>query len=220
VEDFHLAFAVLSQSTVYGHIVEEKEPVWTSDENIQISPGDTPVPLYQAALRAKVLQESSQPDPGFNVSLRLNNRAFMDGEEIVLSVVPTQACYITVFNILSDHTVLVLDAFQGQVPGRQTSFLPTEEERQSGKQFRVALPEGRLEDVESVLVIATKDDIPFFPGQVRDSYPDVAITGEKAVLGILPTYQAALEEINGWLVGIPLERRTFDIQKYKIRKES
>ena len=218
VEDFHLAFNVLSQSSLYGEIVEEKEPVWTSDENIQIRPGGLSVPLYCAALRARVSREESQPDPGFSTYLRLNNSTFLDGEEMVLSITPTQDCYITVFNILSDHTVLVLDTSQGRMSGKQTSLLPTEAERQSGKRFRVALPKGRLEDIESVIVIATKDDIPFFPGQVKDSHPDIAITGEKSVLGILPTYQAALEEINGWLVGIPLERRTFDIQQYKIRK--
>ncbi|MFC1715701.1 caspase family protein, partial [Candidatus Poribacteria bacterium] len=218
VEDFHRAFVVLSQSDRYGKIVEEKEPVWTSDENIQIRPGDSPVPLYCAALRARVSQEESQPDPGFTVSLRLNNGAFLDGEEMILSITPTQDCYITVFNILSDHTVLVLDTSQGRVPGRQTSRLPDEAERQSGKQFRVALPKGRREDIESVIVIATKDNISFFPGQVKDSHPDIAVTGEKSVLGILPTYQTALEEINGWLVGIPLERRTFDLQQYRIRR--
>jgi len=220
VEDFCRAFTVLSQSNVYGKIIEEKEPTWTSDEYIQIRLGAPAVPLHRVALRARVFQEKSQPDPGFNVSLRLNNRVFLDGEEMTLSITPTQNCYITVFNILSDHTVLILDTYQGSVPGRRTFPMPAETERQAGKVFRMILPEGRLENTESVIVIATRDNIPFFPGEVKGSRPDMMVTGGKAALEILPTYQSALEEINRWLVGIPLKRRAFDIQQYKIRKES
>lgn len=220
LEDFRRAFNILNQSDIYGKIVEEKEPTWTSDEYIQIRLDAPSVPLHRAALRARVSQETSQPDPSFNVSLRLNNRVFLDGEEMILSITPTQNCYITVFNILSDHTVLILDTYQGPVSGRQTFLMPTETERQAGKSFRMVLPEGRLENTESVIVIATKDNVPFFPGEVKGSHPDMMITGGKSALEILPTYQAALEEINRWLVGIPLERRAFDIQQYKIRKES
>ncbi len=145
---------------------------------------------------------------------------FMDGEEVSLSVTPTQDCYITVFNILSDHTVLILDVFQeGEsviMPGEQTFNFPTKAERPSGERLRVALSAGRTEDLESILVIATRDDVPFLYGNMEEFYPDAAIAGEKPVLGVLPSYQLALEEISGWLAGIPLERRTFDVQQYRI----
>lgn len=190
VEDFRRAFNVLNQSNIYGKIIEEKEPTWTSDEYIQIRLDAPSVPLHRAALRARVSQETSQPDPSFNVSLRLNNRVFLDGEEMILSITPTQSCYITVFNILSDHTVLILDTYQGPVSGRQTFFMPTETERQAGKSFRMVLPEGRLENTESVIIVATKDNIPFFPGEVKGSHPDMMITGGKSALEILPTYQS------------------------------
>lgn len=214
VQDFQRAFAVLSQSDLYGRIAEEKEPVWTIDESIQI---------YRAALRVKVSKEKSQPDPGFGVSLRLNNRMFLNGEEMAIAVTPTQDCYITIFNILSDRTVLALDTSQGQTstatPGKRTSFFPSEAERQSGKCLHVAMQEGRIEDIGSVLVIATRDDIPFLSGGTQEFYPNIALTGEEAVLGILPTYKAALDEINAWLAGIPLARRAFDIQQYTIKKK-
>ena len=220
VQEFHQTFAALSQRNIYGRIVEEKSPVWVSDQSVQIRSGEPAVPLYKAALKARVSLEESQSDAGFSVSLKLDNSKFMDGEEVSLSVTPTQDCYITVFNILSDHTVLILDVFQeGEsviMPGEQTFNFPTKAERPSGERLRVALSAGRTEDLESILVIATRDDVPFLYGNMEEFYPDAAIAGEKPVLGVLPSYQLALEEISGWLAGIPLERRTFDVQQYRI----
>jgi len=223
LRDFHQSFIAVNQFSIYGEIIEEKAPFWEDVRNIQLRPTDPPVPLYQTTLRARISQKESQRDPGFSIHLSLNNATFLDGEEMVLSITPTQDCYVTVFNILSDHTVLVLDTYQGDKPpavsGKKTSFIPSEEEIQSGKHFRVALPEGRTEEVESVLVIATKDYVPFLSGKAKESCQDSAVTGRKEVLAVLPTYQSALEEINRWLVGIPLEKRSFDIKEYRIIKK-
>jgi len=220
LRDFHQSFIALNQFSVYGEIIEERDPIWAAVDNIQVRPTEMPVPLYRVTLRARVAQNKSQSDPTFSTYLRLNNATFLDGEEMILSITPTQDCYVTVFNILSDHTVLILDTSQGDtlpaVLGNKTSSIPSESERQSGKHFRVALPEGRTEDVESVLIIATKDYVPFLSGKAEESGLDMAVTGRKEVLAVLPTYQSALEEINCWLVSIPLEKRAFDIQEYKI----
>ncbi len=223
LRDFRRSFIALNQYSVYGEIIEEKAPIWAAVENIQVRPTEMSVPLYRVTLRARVAQNKSQSDPTFSTYLRLNNATFLDGEEMILSITPTQDCYVTVFNILSDHTVLILDTSQGDtlpaVSGNKTSSIPSESERQSGKHFRVALPEGRTEDVESVLIIATKDYVPFLSGKAEESGLDMAVTGRKEVLAVLPTYQSALEEINCWLVGIPLEKRAFDMQEYKIIKK-
>lgn len=221
LQDFQQSFNSLSQFDIYGVIAEEKKPVWSPVENIQFRPGKPPVLVYRVKLRVKITKEKSQPDPSFSVSIKPNNGVFIDGEEMILSITPTQDCYVTVFNLLSDDTVLILDPPQGQKPrimsGGQTSSLPTEAERQSGRFFRVSLLSGKPEVAESVLVIATKDRIPFRCGEAANS--SVALLGGKERLEILPTYQSALEEIGRWLVSIPLGRRTFDIQEYKIRKK-
>lgn len=107
---FHQAFTTLSQCTVYGRIVEEEEPIWAPVENVQFRPGEPPIPLYSVTLRAKVQKEEGEADPSFQVFLKLNDGkvTFLEGEEMVLHITPTQDCYITVFNVLSDNTVLVL----------------------------------------------------------------------------------------------------------------
>lgn len=222
VGEFENAFTDLSHKGLYGNIIEEKEPLWTSDEKAQMGPYDPLVPIYRATLRAKVSREVSRTNPGFIVSLRLNNKIFLDDEEMTLSITPTQDCYITVLNVLSDHTVLVLDMSAGQlstaVPGKQTSTLPGEAEREAGKSLRVALSEGRQRDLESIIVIATRDNIPFLSRNTEELRPDIPIAGDKAVLAILPTYQNALDRLDSWLAGIPLGRRAFSIQQYQIKR--
>ncbi len=209
LQDFQQSLASLSRFDLYGKIVDEKTPVWSPIENIQFRPGRSPVLVYRVKLRAKIAKEKSQPDPGFAVSLKPNNGIFKDGEEMILFTTPTQDCYVTVFKLSSDGTVLILDPPRA-VPGGRTFSLPTEKERQSGRSLRVSLLSGKPEIAESVFVIATKDSVSFqFEGE----------PGGKVRSEIFPTYQSALEEICRWLMSIPLEKRTFDIQEYKIRKK-
>ncbi|MBC8233815.1 DUF4384 domain-containing protein [bacterium] len=229
-QDFHESFIQLSQSTVYGKIVDEKEPIWKPVENVQFRPGEPPIPLYCVSLRAKVAKEEGKTDPSFQVTLKLNNGkvTFLEGDEMVLYITPTKDCYITVFNVLSDGTVLILFPPKGlpsseakghkqQVaPGRKRFSIPSEAERQQGVRFRVGLLPGKKKDTEYVRVVATKDDIPFLPKDTEAFTPEIAILKGKVVL---PTYKSALEEINRWLVSIPLDGRTFDMQQYEIRKK-
>ena len=116
----------------------------------------------------------------------------------------------------SDHSVLVLDVSRRKIPGKRTTTLPDE----SGRNIRVALPEGRLDDIGSIIVVATRDDIPFISGSSEELLPDISIAGDRPVLAIFPTYQDALDKISGWLAGIPLEKRAFDIQQHRIIKRN
>jgi len=63
--------------------------------------------------------------------------------------------------------------------------------------------------------LLSRDDIPFLPKEAKEFSPDIPALKGKVVL---PTYKLALEEINRWLVSIPLEQRAFDVQQYEIRK--
>ena len=220
IQDFQQSLTTLSQFDLFGKIVEEEKPVWSPVEDVQFHPGRPPVLVCRVELQAKVAKKKSQPDSGFSVSLRPNNRVFKDGEEMILCITSTQDCYITVFSLLANGTVLVLDPPLGQyprsVPGGQSLSLPTEEEKQLGKCFRLSLSGGETEVIESVLVIATKDNVPLLIEDVERLNSGRILPGGKERLCIMPDYQSALEEITRWLVSIPLERRTFDIQEYKI----
>ncbi len=221
-QDFHESFIQLSLSAVYGRIVEKKEPLWAPVENVQFSPGEPPIPLYCVTLRAKVAKEKGKPDPSFQVTLKLNDDklTFREGEEMILHISPTKDCYITVFNVLSDGTVLILFPPQGHTQqvarARQKLSLPSEAERRQGVHFRVGLMPGKTQDTEYVWVVATKDDIPFLPRETKEFSIDLPILSGKVVL---PTYQSALEEISRWLVSIPLDKRYIAMEQYHIRKK-
>jgi len=221
-QDFHESFIQLSLSAVYGRIVEKKEPLWAPVKNVQFSPGEPPIPLYCVFLRAKVAKEVGKPDPSFQVTLKLNDDklTFREGEEMILHITPTKDCYITVFNVLSDGTVLILFPPQGHTQqvarARQKLSIPSEAERRQGVHFRGGLMPGKTQDTEYVWVVATKDDIPFLPRETKEFSPDIAILSGKVVL---QTYQSALEEINRWLVSIPRDKREIAMEQYHIRKK-
>lgn len=220
-QDFHQSFTELSQTSFYGKIIEQKKPLWKL-ENIQF-PDEPPIPCHRVFLRVKVAKEKGKKDPSFNVTLKLNGgrETFFEGDEIVLRITPTQDCYITVLNVLSDNTMLILfPPKKGQTPEKvsagRTLLIPSETERRKGIHFRVGLLPGKRRDTESLIVIATKDDIPFLPREPKEFRPDIKILSGKVVL---PSYQSALEEVNRWLVSIPLSQRAFDMQQYHIRKK-
>ncbi len=217
IKEFQASFTSLSQANFYGKIVEEKKLGKTIDK-VSLSSGESTL-LCRVTLRARVAKEAGKSDPSFQVTLKLNNQTFREGEEIILSIKPTQDSFITVFNILSDHTVLILHPPKGHtqpIKGGQTFMLPSEAERQGGVHFRVGLLPGKTSDTEGVFVFATKDNTPFFPRELKAFTPDSAMFSGKVVL---PTYQTALEELNRWLVSIPLDERTFDVQQYEIKKK-
>ncbi len=215
-QDFNESLTQLSLSTLHGKVVDQKEPVWKPVESIQLRSGAAPIPVYRVTWEVKVAKEKGKRDPNFRVALKLNNKTFREGEEIILSIKPTQDCYLTVFNILSDHTVLILYPPQEQTPqvvrGKQTFTLPSEAEQARGIRYRVGLLPGKTKDIESIYVIATKDKTLFLPRETEKFHLD--ISGQV----VLPTYQVAFEEIGRWLVSIPLDIRAFDIQSYEIRK--
>ena len=219
-QDFHESFTQLSRSTVYGKIIAEKAPI-PSYEITTLETGE-PIICHRVTLRAKVAEEEGNPDPSFQVPLKLNDGkvTFLEGDEMILHITPTKDCYITVFNVLSDNTVLLLFPPQEYIrqvaPAGQTFSIPSESERRQGVHFRVGLLSGKRQDTEYIWVVATKADIPFLPEEKVEFRPDISILSGKVVLS---TYQSALEEINRWLVSIPLDERTFDMEQYEIRKK-
>jgi hypothetical protein len=218
LQEFHQAFIALNQSDIYGRIVEESEPVWEPIEKIEIRPGEPSASIYSVNLRAKVVQERSQYASDFSVSIKLNNDTFRVGEEMIVSIVPSFDCYITVFNALPDCTALVLDT-----PHKHTSkalsgqpFSLSTKVKYSSYPGAQSFPTTNTEEnTGSILVIATEENIPLLAGKLEKKSP--VMPNEKKALEVLPTYESALEMINNWLVNIPLDKRTFDIQQYQIK---
>jgi len=159
--------------------------VWsTVDGDIRAIRGETrttaegPAPGFRVctvSLEADVVTASGQPDPGFDLAVRLGDHAvFRDGEVLALALEPTRPMHVAVFQWLPYETGerQITRLFpnpkdpDGRVDGPAT--IPT----RAGQQryvMKAAFPDGqpaakRMVD-EFLLVVATKAGVTF-----RDSY--------------------------------------------------
>jgi hypothetical protein len=193
-------FSYLVHTTTQGRIVNEEVSFATRLED--------DIPVYVAALRAEVVLEQGQRDPGFSVELatRPNSHTYRRGETLTLEITPSRECYVTVLNLHADGRVSQL------LPNRYAgSHLALAGERLllpgpgHGFEIRVDLREGHREDREHILVVATLDAVTFeSPG----GSPDELVPASETSLG--------LTELNQWLVQIPVERRAEALWGYEV----
>lgn len=163
-------------------------------------------PIYRVKIRVQIHQEEGEPDPAFKLSINLNEESFREGETITLELKATRDCYVTVFNLYAHDSLRIWFPHEFD----PYNFL------QKGKSFFIPDPDalwdiplgllpGKEIDVESVLVIATKDNIPFTTLR--------AVTVEGAL-----AMDQALTTISNWLIEIPIDRRTEDMATYRVVK--
>ncbi len=188
-------FSQLIHSEVSGKITKEKEPIYRSFFENQI-------PIYTCRLTARVCAEKGKLNPGFKVNLILNHKdnIYREGDDLILRVLPSKDCYLTIFNVLSNGQVRVLFPNEMMPENRVTAnrwfSIPSEADLAQGIHFRMGLLPDKDEDLEEILVVATLRECPF-------------ITGTKSSDGFsfIPTYQGAFVELNKWLIGIPRGER-------------
>ena len=196
------AFSYVVHTSSYGRIVREEVAYQTelADD----------VPIYRATLRAEVALEEGARDPGFALELHTLPRSglFRDGEPIVLELVASRECYVTVLNIHSDGEVALLFPNdydrQNHVEAGSALRLP-----RPGKGFEIQATRGKGSSVaqEQILAVATLDEVPF----------DLDVkTGEELVPAA--ELEPAVTALNRWLLRIPLDRRTEALWTYEVVK--
>lgn len=192
-------FASFTRTVTRGRIVDEEI---LFDDQVKIAE----VWHYRVELRAQIEMDVGKPDPMFKLDIKLNQQAYRDGETITVMVSSTRDCYVTLFNLFADDSLCVIFPNQyytnNEVHGEEHISIPPPD---AGWDLPVSLNPGKVEDIESILAVATKDDIPFFS-------PGATIRNE------LISVSDALTAINKWLLDIPSDRRTEDIIHYKIIK--
>jgi hypothetical protein len=203
----HDTFSKLSRSNSYGRIVEEE--ILSKQAVV-----DNDIPVYKVTLRARVVEEKGSTDPGFSVEIIMPKSVFYvrgpgKSDELKFEIWASRNCYIYLFNILSDDTVLLL------IPNRYVgnNFYSVEKEVQefekelSNLSFEVGLPEGKDNVLEALYVVASKNKIDFVSNDISES------SG-----GVIPTYQAAITDIQNWMIQIPRDQRTEFLKSFEIRK--
>jgi hypothetical protein len=176
--------------------------------------------FYKVRIRATVVPEEGQSDPGFEVDVSLNEEDLVyldrglpsESQQIVASFEATRDAYLTVFSVTPDTMRVVWPNSrlpETYVPADSTVEFPPPEMRRLGLRWRVQVPSGKQEVTERIVVVATKKKIPFEP------IPDYEVTS-----GQLKTAGATVEALNRWLVEIPLDQRTVSTATYTVRRAS
>ena len=191
------AFLALSQVSSAGRIVAERPPHW---ETIPVTSTTYPTLAYRARLQVEVEAEKGEPDPGFEVKVELNQPVFKDGDEMELAITSTRACYVTVFCLTAADTAVVLLPHKMRrerylAPGAVME-LPDAAEKEMGIRYRVEVPAGAELGIETIRVVATKDEVDF-------GYGPAVVSGADQV----PTHRETLWALMRWLVQIPRNRR-------------
>lgn len=125
-------------------------------------------------LEADVAMASGQPDPNFDMTVRLNRKTFRHGESLEISIVPTQPMYVSVFQWLpyekTDRQILRIfpNSYDQQNHFTVAATVPTKE-GDSVYEMGVAFPEGLQKKTDLVdeylMVIGTRSSVSF-----RESY--------------------------------------------------
>ncbi len=204
-DEWRQSFHQLVQLDFHGQIVDTEDPVYSTHLE-----GATPV--YSCSLRVKVRRAYGEPDPTFNIDVRLDheNHIYSDGDAMRITVTPTQDCYFTVFCIWSNDTVSVLYP-NARTPsrlhrGQEPVDFPSPEDKRKGIRYRVGLLDGRERDREVICIVATKREYPFVAGEAgatTDPY-------------VIPGYHAAYVALGRWLVDIPVGDRAQEWVSYEI----
>ncbi len=208
--DYFSVFSELSRSTTSGRIIAEE----VLDKKLDVENNN---PVYAVKIRAKVAKDIGEPDPGFNVDIRLDKDVYYDrgsldlNDVVTYSITASKNCYLYLFDIMSNDSVLLLvpnpyftDNFYS-VEGGAEAF-----QQKLAKlpiKLRVGLPPGKKTSTEMLYMVALKKKIDFYsPYMTNES------------LGIIPTYQSALLDLQKWLVRIPQNLRTSASASFTIRR--
>lgn len=185
------------RSLSYGHVMEEK--IINESVLIDQPAKDQPPHLtYQVTMQLTVRCENGQPDPAFQISLDVNKKTYISGDELVLRFKSTQECHLTLVDFSPDGRIYLFNSIllprDNLIAGQTAIEIPNSQKRQSGLRLALGLPTGMTSASEAFLAIATKSQVPFLEvNQNADGLLDnITITGT---------------QLMRWLSNIPVSER-------------
>lgn len=209
VSNFTLSADVIS-AIPYGKVIERE----IITEDIIVIKDETktrPSSIYHVKLKAKVAKEKGNIDPYFKLEASLNRTVFKDGEEMQIKVKPQRDCYITIFNILEDDSVLTLIPNRyikdTLVKANEYLVFPDEGIKKMGINLKVHGVEGKNITKEKIYILCFKQPVDF-----DNKF-------EEGLFSIYKGSSAFIKELKSEVVDIPLSERAEKYLPYEIRKE-
>lgn len=201
------------RSSTSGRVIQET----VLEEGIQSRSNET---VYFVRLDATVHVQAGGADPGFTATLTLkdSDRTYVAripraaSDEVVVTAEVSKDAFVTLLSITADTIEVVWPnalVAENRVPAQVPVEFPSPEWRARGLRFRAALPEGVHHRTERLMLVATKERVPF------DAIPNLAVQD-----GTLATHEATLHALNRWLVQIPLDQRTTATATYYVKRDT
>lgn len=172
----------------------------TRNKKVRTLPGISEYRKCHVALEVDVGVGSGKPDPSFDMTVRLNQRTFRDGEPLEIIIAPTQPMHVNVFQWLpymkADRQVTRIfpNQFDEKNRFQEQGTVPTKDGRQR-YDMQVLFPDNlkRKKDLidEYLMVVGTRKPVTF-----RDTY--------------------TLEEYNARLLEIPRQDRRAIRKAYNV----
>jgi hypothetical protein len=199
------SFFRLLNTQAQGIIIEAEKPDYAQRP---VSGEDFAKIIVTVGLKLAIPR--SKRDDSFWLKVDLNNKeVFRDGEEIVLQVRATQNSYLTLFDVLSDSTVLLLCPNQyitsNMLPANKDVQFPSEDDRNRGIRLVATVGKSKKPIQETIVAIATR----FAP-----KFADFIV--EKELGQGLFAFETVFFEMNRWLASIPLEQRIETTIEYQV----
>jgi len=200
---YYDAFARYTQLVTHGLIVEEDTLKDGVEQIPSIGEGGSNL-VYHVILRVYVVTPNEKPDPSFVLEINLNSTTFRDGDTMVIQLRASQDCYVTLFNLYSNDSLRVV------VPSRvfpdnhiSKDNVLTIPSVDSPYQIQVSLLPGVEQDIESIMAVAMKKDVPFT--LIKSEGPTSLISVKSALLSI-----------NRWLAEVPASERSTSLEQYRV----
>ena len=196
-------------SRVRGIIIEEH----ILDEGLQSAGtvSEAMAMLYSTKLRAKVKPIPLTSVQNLNVDVALNRTVFQEGDEVQVTITPSQDTYVYIFNVGQDDTVTLLfpnNFAQDNFLSAQNEFVfPDESQRQLGIRLRVEIPRDQNKSLERVKVVTSEKQIDLLDHE-RKNHNLVAVANQDKFKVTDLMKQLALAEDTTWTeTTIPYEIR-------------
>jgi hypothetical protein len=174
-------------------------------ENLEKRADRPPLLRYRVTVDLQVTRPGGEPDPDFQLRVRLNQAAFRDGDKVVLEATPTKDCYLAIFNVAGDSVRLIYPfdpAGPNAVRGEQTLRFPP-----PGARWTAMVPDGWQSCEELIMVVATKAKREYHGGTVVPSGP-----------GYVSTRQSGLMELMAWIGSLPRNEVAEAVERLSIAR--
>ena len=194
----------------YGRVID-REIIEEGVGEIREEGQTTPALIYRVKMKAKVIQEKGTIDPYFKINATLNRAVFKEGDDMLIKVIPTKDCYVTIFNILEDEKVIILipNRYRGDnfIKAHETFIFPNEDDKRRGIKLISHAAEGRKAVTETIYVLGLKQPLRFDTARFR-----------VGIFGVYKGKTAFINDLIKEIIDIPPSERAESFLQYRITR--